>query len=141
MITLLELLSILQRAKRGQFSVVFKIFEYLPEAKEAKAHLDYVIDLCGEPPKGEILYITGFSLECKIMVLLCNMMNIQRYQFVGTGLQNLRECILWTQTKHDFEPRLKKPFWKQMSVNFIERYCYLICFATYVKLFAPRGKL
>jgi len=97
-----------ERAKRGQFSVVFKIFEYLPEAKEAKAHLDYVIDLCGEPPK-------------------------------GTGLQNLRECILWTQTKHDFEPRLKKPFWKQMSVNFIERYCYLICFATYVKLFAPRG--
>ena len=75
------------------------------------------------------------------MVLLCNMMSIQRYQFVGTGLQNLRECILWTQTKHDFEPRLKKPFWKQMSVNFIERYCYLICFATYVKLFAPRGKL
>jgi len=57
----------------------------------------------------------------------------------GTGLQNLRECILWTQTKHDFEPRIKKPFWKQMSVNFIERYCYLICFTTYVKLFAPRG--
>ena len=66
MITLLELLSILQRAKRGQFSVVFKIFEYLPEAKEAKAHLDYVIDLCGEPPKGKLLYSTCFSLEYKI---------------------------------------------------------------------------
>ena len=66
MIKLLELLLILQRAKRGQFSVVFKIFEYLPEAKEAKAHLDYVIDLCGEPPKGEILYITDFTLEYKI---------------------------------------------------------------------------
>ena len=63
MIKLLELLLILQRAKRGQFSVVFKIFEYLPEAKEAKAHLDYVIDLCGEPPKGELLYDIGFSLE------------------------------------------------------------------------------
>ena len=142
MITLIELLLILQRAKRGQFSVVFKIFEYLPEAKEAKAHLDYVIDLCGEPPKGKPLYATCFSLEYKInMVILSNMMNMPLYQFVGTGLQNLRECILWTQTKHDFEPRLKKPFWKQMSVNFIERYCYLICFATYVKLFAPRGKL
>ena len=45
MIRLLESLLLLQRAKRGQFSVVFKIFEYLPEAKEAKAHLDYVIDL------------------------------------------------------------------------------------------------
>ena len=66
MITLIDLLLILQRAKRGQFSVVFKIFEYLPEAKEAKAHLDYVIDLCGEPPKGEPLYSIGFSLEYKI---------------------------------------------------------------------------
>ena len=65
MITLLELLIILQRAKRGQFSVVFKIFEYLPEAKEAKAHLDYVIDLCGEPPKGKPLYSTYFSLELR----------------------------------------------------------------------------
>lgn len=97
-----------EKARRGQFSVVFKIFEYIPEAKEGKAHLDHVIDLCGERPK-------------------------------GTGLQNLRECILWTQTKHDFEPKMKKPFWKQMSVNFIERYCYLICFTTYVKIYAPRG--
>lgn len=97
-----------EKARLGQFSVVFKIFEYLPEAKVAKAHLDYIIDLCGEPPR-------------------------------GTGLQNLRECILWTQTKHDFEPKLKKPFWKQMSVNFIERYCYLICFTTYLKIYAPRG--
>ena len=80
MITLVELLLILQRAKRGQFSVVFKIFEYLPEAKEAKAHLDYVIDLCGEPPKGKLLYATCFSLEYQInMVLLSNMMNMQLY--------------------------------------------------------------
>ena len=26
-----------------------------------------------------------------------------------------------------------------MSVNFIERYCYLICFATYLKEEAPKG--
>ena len=64
---------------------------------------------------------------------------LTQQNYIGTGLQNLRECILWTQTKHDFEPKVKKPFWKQMSVNFIERYCYLICFTTYVKLYAPRG--
>ena len=58
----------------------------------------------------------------------------------GTGLQNLRECILWTQTKHDFEPKKKRPFWKQMSKNFIERYCYLIVFTTYVKAFHSRGE-
>lgn len=57
----------------------------------------------------------------------------------GTGLQNLRECIVWTQTKHDFEPKKKRPFWKQMSKNFIERYCYLIVFTVYVKAFHSRG--
>jgi len=56
----------------------------------------------------------------------------------GTGLQNLRECILWTQTKHDFEPKKKRPFWKQMSKNFIERYVYLVVFTTYVKAFSHR---
>ena len=57
----------------------------------------------------------------------------------GTGLQNLRECIVWTKQKFDFEPKKKKPFWQRMSVNFIERYCYLICFATYLKEEAPKG--
>jgi len=56
----------------------------------------------------------------------------------GTGLQNLRECIQWTQTKHDFEPKKKRPFWKQMSKNFIERYVYLVVFTTYVKAFSHR---
>jgi len=56
----------------------------------------------------------------------------------GTGLQNLKECIQWTQTKHDFEPKKKRPFWKQMSKNFIERYVYLIVFTTYVKAFSHR---
>merc|ERR1712147_348421 len=35
----------------------------------------------------------------------------------GTGIQNLRKCI----------------------INFIERYFYLICFATYAKKFGPDG--
>lgn len=97
-----------ERAKRGQFEVIFNLFKLIPEAKEGKAHLDHIIDLCGVPP-------------------------------MGTGLQNLRECIQWTQQKFDFEPRKKKPFWKQMSINFIERYFYLICFATYAKAFGKRG--
>ena len=43
-----------EKARRGQYSVIAKLFEYLPEAKEAKAHLDIIIDLCGEPPKGTL---------------------------------------------------------------------------------------
>merc|ERR1712203_1180857 len=45
----------------------------------------------------------------------------------------------WTEEKFNFEPKMKKPFWKQMSKNFIERYCYLVVFATYLRERAPRG--
>lgn len=95
-------------ARRGQFEVLEKIYKYIPEVKDAKAHLDHIIDLCGVPPQ-------------------------------GTGLQNLRECIIWTKQKFVFEPKIKRAFWKQMSINFIERYCYLIMFTTYVRSEAPRG--
>jgi len=49
----------------------------------------------------------------------------------GTGLQNLRQCINWTKEKYDAEPDAKKPFWAHMGKNFIERYFFLVCFATY----------
>lgn len=48
------------------------------------------------------------------------------------GLQNLRECIGWTKEKFDLEPPEKKEYWKHMSENFVERYCYLIAFCSYV---------
>ena len=92
----------------GNFDILEKIYKYIPEALAGKAHLDHIIDLCGTPKEG------------------------------GTGLQNLRECIVWTEEKFNFEPKLKKPFWKQMSKNFIERYCYLVVFATYLRERAPR---
>merc|ERR1719445_1736472 len=95
--------------KFGNYEVLEKMYKYIPEAREGKAHVDHIINLCGTPKEG------------------------------GTGLQNLRECIQWTEEKFNFEPKLKKPFWKQMSVNFIERYCYLIVFTTYLKERAPRG--
>merc|ERR1719193_2982867 len=79
--------------KFGNFQVLERMYKYIPEAKEGKAHLDHVIDLCGTLKEG------------------------------GTGLQNLRECIQWTEEKFNFEPKLKKPFWKQMSMKFLD-----ICF-------------
>jgi len=94
--------------KFGNYEVMEKLYKYIPEARQGKAHVDHIIDLCGTPKEG------------------------------GTGLQNLRECIVWTEEKFNFEPKLKKPFWKQMSKNFIERYCYLIMFATYLRERAPR---
>jgi len=101
--------AIEEEHRLGNYQVIEQLYRYIPEARQGKAHLDHVIDLCGTPKEG------------------------------GTGLQNLRECIQWTEEKYNFEPKLKKPFWKQMSMNFIERYCYLIVFATYLKERAPRG--
>jgi len=93
----------------GNYGVLEKIYKYIPEARQGKAHLDHIINLCGTPACG------------------------------GTGLQNLRECIQWAEQKFNFEPKLKKPFWRQMSKNFLERYCYLVLFSTYLIERVPRG--
>jgi len=57
----------------------------------------------------------------------------------GTGLQNLRECIIETKWKYDVAPEEKQVVWKQMILNFMERYFYLICFATYAISHGPTG--
>jgi len=57
----------------------------------------------------------------------------------GTGLQNLRECIIETKWKYDVAPEEKQVVWKQMILNFMERYFYLICFATYAAAHGPNG--
>jgi hypothetical protein len=49
----------------------------------------------------------------------------------GTGLQNLRECIIETKWKYDVATEDKQVAWKTLILNFMERYFYLICFATY----------
>lgn len=57
----------------------------------------------------------------------------------GTGLQNMRECIIETKWKYDVAPEEKQVVWKQMILNFMERYFYLICFATYANEVGPSG--
>merc|ERR1719500_2077254 len=49
----------------------------------------------------------------------------------GTGIQNLRECIIETKWKYDVAPEDKQTSFKQMIINFIERYFYILSFATY----------
>jgi hypothetical protein len=98
-----ELVTSALNFRLGNYVALERLYQYLPEARAAKAHLgkrikylsetvsssgqfsnsmihksDHVIDLCGEP-------VTG-----------------------GTGLQNLRECIQWAEQKFNFEPKLKK---------------------------------
>jgi hypothetical protein len=57
----------------------------------------------------------------------------------GTGIQNLRECIIETKWKYDVASEDKQVAWKALILNFMERYFYLICFATYALEFGPTG--
>ena len=57
----------------------------------------------------------------------------------GTGIQNLRECIIETKWKYDVATEDKQVAWKALILNFMERYFYLICFATYALEHGPTG--
>ena len=57
----------------------------------------------------------------------------------GTGLQNLRWCIIETKWKYDVATEDKQVAWKHLILSFMERYFYLICFATYALEHGPGG--
>jgi len=57
----------------------------------------------------------------------------------GTGLQNLRECVIETKWKYDVASEDKQVAWKALILDFMERYFYLICFATYALEEGPGG--
>jgi len=57
----------------------------------------------------------------------------------GTGIQNIRKCIIQTKYKYDASTEDKQVVWKRMIINFIERYFYVICFATYARAAAKDG--
>lgn len=54
-------------------------------------------------------------------------------------MQNLRKSIIQMKYKYDASTEDKQYVWKTMIVNFIERYFYLICFATYAREHEPTG--
>lgn len=51
----------------------------------------------------------------------------------GTGMQNLRKAVIEKKYKYDASTEDKQVYWKTMIINFLERYFYIICFATYVR--------
>ena len=57
----------------------------------------------------------------------------------GVGIQNLRECIIETKWKYDVAPEDKQLGFKNMIINFNERYFYLICFCMYAIDQAPNS--
>ena len=57
----------------------------------------------------------------------------------GSGLQNLRECIIETKWKYDVASEDKQVGWKALILDFMDRYFYLICFSTYAIQEGPNG--
>jgi len=57
----------------------------------------------------------------------------------GVGINNLRECIMETKWKYDVATEDKQFVFKANIINFIERYFYFICYATYSLEFGPTG--
>merc|ERR1712156_1303782 len=58
---------------------------------------------------------------------------------MGSSGINLRKGIIQTKYKYDAATEDRQAHWKRMIINFIERYFYLICFATYAKQHGPDG--
>merc|ERR1719232_2482563 len=113
--------------------IIKKTFEELAASEDLKDHylmgeFEVVKDLLEKLPEAK----DGKQLADK-MIDLCGVPP------EGTGIQNLRKCIIKTKYKYDAATEDRQAHWKKMIINFIERYFYLICFATYAKQFGPDG--
>ena len=57
----------------------------------------------------------------------------------GNGILNVRKCIIQTKYKYDAASEDRQIVWKKMIINFIERYFFIVCFATYAKEHGKEG--
>merc|ERR1712241_588179 len=113
--------------------IIKKTFEELAKSEDLKdsylmGEFDVIKDLLEKVPAAK---------EGK--VLADKMIDICGVPPEGTGIQNLRKCIIQTKYKYDAATEDRQAVWKKMIINFIERYFYLICFATYAKQYGPEG--
>jgi len=56
----------------------------------------------------------------------------------GTGVSNLRECIIQDKMNFDVSADEKQTFLKEKIMNNIERYFYLVVFAMYIREVGPK---
>merc|ERR1712242_226851 len=113
--------------------IIKKTFEELAASEDLKDHylmgeFEVVKELLEKMPEAR----AGKQLADK-MIDLCGVPP------EGTGLQNLRKGMIQTKYKYDAATEDRQTHWKKMIINFIERYFYLICFATYARQFGPEG--
>jgi len=108
-------------------NIIHKTFEELAESDDLKdptlmGEFEVIKELLEKMPESK----SGKVLADK-MIDLCGIPP------EGTGIQNLRKCIIRTKYKYDAATEDRQVVWKKMIINFIERYFYIICFATYCR--------
>jgi len=120
-------------SKEWAESIIHKTFEELAPSEDLKDPY-----LMGEfEVIKELLEKVPATKEGKI--LADKMIDVCGTPPEGTGIQNLRKTIINTKYKYDAAGEDRQSVWKKMIINFIERYFYLICFATYAKEQGPGG--
>jgi hypothetical protein len=107
---------------KGEFDVIKELLEKLPGAKEGKSKVN-------NRQASNLLTLDNIKVD--------RVIDICGPAPKGTGLQNLRECIIETKWKYDVAPEDRQVAFKQMILNFMERYFFLICFAVYAKENGP----
>jgi len=113
--------------------IIFKTFEELADSEDLKDPMlmgEFLVikELLEKYPE----FKTGKILADK-MIDICGVPP------EGTGIQNIRKCAIETKYKYDAATEDRQYIWKNMIINFIERYFYMICFGTYARDHAASG--
>jgi len=114
-------------SKEWADGIIHKTFEELAQSDDLKdpslmGEFEVIKDLLAKVP------------ACKDgKVLADKMIDLCGTPPEGTGIENLRKCIIRTKYKYDAATEDRQVVWKKMIINFIERYFYMICFATYAR--------
>jgi len=113
--------------------IIFKTFEEPAESEDnTDAHLRGEFEVIKELVEKLPAAKKGKEMADK-MIDICGVAP------EGTGMQNLRKCIIQTKYKYDAATEDRQSVWKNMTINYMERYFYVICFATYAREFGAGG--
>ena len=129
----------------GEFEVILELLEKYKEGdvgKIAKAQVNILVSLL------HFIYIiiqnlkkVRLNIQKMIIIIIPTLIELQVDKLIdlaapppkGTGVQNIRECIIQDKMTFDVSADEWQAFLKEKIMNNIERYFGLIVFAMYVR--------
>jgi len=113
--------------------LLYEKFERIISSEEdedplAKGDFEVIKDLCAAVPE-------AVEAKQKVDIIMDKCGTPPR----GVGIQNLRESIIQTKWKYDVALEDKQAVYKEIIINFIERYFHMICFSLYALEFGRAG--